>query len=72
MLVGEAFAYFFEILDVILALVVAVRPVKSVKMSVLKIKRRLHENPALHINALSLVLGRCQKELPKCHCPSVM
>ena len=36
-------------------------------MSILKIKRRLHENPALHINALALVLGRCQKELPKCH-----
>ena len=67
MLIREAFADLFEVFDVALALVVAVRPVKSVKMPILKVKRRFHEYAALHINALTLVLSCCQKELSECH-----
>ena len=67
MLVGEALAHVFEVLDVILALVVAVRPIEGMEMPILEVERRFYENPALHVDALALVLGRCQKELPECH-----
>ncbi len=67
MLIREAFADFFEVLDVVLALVVAVCPVKCVEMPVLEVKCRFYENASLHINALALILGRCQKKLSKRH-----
>ena len=67
MLVCQAFAHFFEILDVIFALVIAVRPVKSMEMPILEVKRWFYENSALHVDALALVLGRCQEELPERH-----
>ena len=67
MLVGEAGADLLQILDVLFALVIAVCPIKSVEMPVLKVEGGFHENSTLHIDALALVLGCCQEKLPESH-----
>ena len=54
-------------MDVFFALVIAVSPVESVEMPVLKVEGGLHENSTLHIDALALVFGCCQEELPESH-----
>ena len=57
----------FQILNVLFALVIAVGPVKGVKMSVLEVQRGFHEYTALHVHALALVLRCREEELPERH-----
>ena len=57
----------FQILDVLFALVIAVGPVEGVEMPVLEVQRGLHENSALHVHALALVLGGGEEKLPERH-----
>ena len=66
-MVGEAGADLLQVGDVLFALVVTVSPVEMVEVSVLKVQGWFHENPATNVDALPLVLGGGQKELPKGH-----
>lgn len=71
MLVGEALADFFQILDVFFALIVPIGPVKGMEVTVLKIEGGLHKDAPLHIDPLALIFCGGEEELPECHVAGV-